>query len=148
MDVPKFAIRIARQQDSAEITRLAGQLGYPVTENVMRERLCKLVASSNDVVLVAETKDGVLAGWVHGFLSQLLESDFRVEIGGMIVDERCHRQGIGRALVKHIEEWAGGHGVGEVSVRCRTTREEAHQFYQSLGFQAAKTQIAFRKKLS
>lgn len=147
MNKPSYLLRIAREQDSAEIARLATQLGYPVTEDVMRERLQKLLASPNDVVFVAEAADGALAGWVHGFLSQLLESDFRVEIGGLVVDEQCHRQGIGRALVKWVEEWAAEHSAKEVSVRCRTTRPQAHQFYETLGFQVAKTQIAFRKKL-
>ena len=139
-------IRPAQERDAAEIARLASQLGYPATEAKIRSRLQRLLTSSNDLVLVAESESRAV-GWIHGVLSQLLESEFRVEIGGLIVDEKFQRRGIGRKLVQRIEEWANERGAREVSVRCRTTRLEAHKFYESLGFSAAKTQIAFRKQL-
>ena len=139
-------IRPAREGDAAEIARLSSQLGYPTTEIKIRSRLQRLLASPLDLVLVAASNDTVV-GWIHGVLSQLLESEFRVEISGLVVDESFQRQGIGRKLVQHIEEWANERGVGELSVRCRTTRLEAHKFYESLGFAAVKTQIAFRKQL-
>ena len=141
------SIRVVREEDSPEMARLAGQLGYPTDAGSMGLRLRRLLDSPNDIVFVAESADGALIGWAHGFLSQLLESDFRAEIGGLIVDERFHRQGIGRELVRRIEVWAAEHGAAQVSVRCRTTRPEAHQFYEKLGYQPAKTQIAFRKTL-
>lgn len=147
MSFLSHSIRRAREEDCSEIARLATQLGYPTTEQAMRERLRRLLNNSSNVVFVAETPEGKLAGWIHGFLSQLLESEFRVEIGGLIVDEHFHRQGIGRELVKHIEDWGASHGAAQVSVRCQTKRLEAHQFYESLGYQPAKTQIAFRKAL-
>ncbi|HEU6449494.1 MAG TPA: GNAT family N-acetyltransferase [Verrucomicrobiae bacterium] len=141
-------IRKAREEDCPEIARFAAQLGYPTTDDAVRKRLERLMSSSNDVVFVAETGDGALAGWVHGVLSQFLESDYRVEIAGLVVDEQFHRQGIGRDLVKHVEQWAMENGVDEVSVRCRTTRAQAHSFYEELGYRNVKTQIVFRKTLS
>jgi GNAT superfamily N-acetyltransferase len=77
-----------------------------------------------------------------------LESDYRVEIAGLVVDERFHREGVGRDLVGRVEGWAVEQGVGQASVRCRTTRAEAHRFYESLGYSQAKTQIVFRKSLA
>jgi GNAT superfamily N-acetyltransferase len=142
-----YFIRQAREQDGAEVARLAGQLGYPAADEVMRRRLGRLLKSSNDVVFVAEAKEGQLVGWIHGVLSQYLESDFRVEIGGLIVDEGFQRQGVGRDLVGRIEAWGAERGVVEASVRCQTKRVGAHRFYESLGYKQAKTQIVFRKRL-
>jgi hypothetical protein len=51
-------------------------------------------------------------------------------------------------LVERVEGWAVEHGVGQASVRCRTTRAEAHRFYESLGYSKVKTQIVFRKSLA
>ena len=141
------SVRQARQQDCAEIARLAKQLGYPASDDAMRTRLRRLLASSNDTVFVAESDAGGLLGWIHGTLTQFLESDFRVEIAGLVVDEQFHRRGVGRALVKQVEHWALEHGAEQSSVRCRTTRPEAHQFYESLGYSQTKTQIVFRKSL-
>jgi GNAT superfamily N-acetyltransferase len=141
------SVRPGCDQDSAEIARLASQLGYPASASTIRYRLDRLLKSPSDAVFVAESGDGPLAGWIHGTLSQFLESDYRLEIAGLVVDELWQRRGIGRALVSRVEEWAVGHGVEQASVRCRTTRAEAHQFYQSLGYTPTKTQIVFRKPL-
>ena len=114
----------------------------------MRTRLKRLLASPSDVVFVAESAAGELAGWIHGVLSQYLESDFRVEIGGLVVDEQFQRRGVGRDLVARVESWAVEHEAQLASVRCRTTRAAAHRFYKSLGYRKAKTQIVFRKPLT
>ena len=82
------------------------------------------------------------------FPFQLLESDYRVEIGGLIVDERFRRGGIGRGLVQAIENWAAEHRATELSVRCREERAESHKFYESLSFRHIKTQRVFRKRHS
>jgi GNAT superfamily N-acetyltransferase len=146
--MPPCSIRQARAEDCAEIARLAAQLGYPASCDEIHRRLQRLLASPNDLVLVAESSEGLLAGWAHAFLSQLLESDYRVEIGGLVVDKNFHRRGVGRELIRRIEQWAAEHGVRQISVRCKTTRLEAHQFYENLGYRPAKTQTAFRKPLN
>jgi GNAT superfamily N-acetyltransferase len=142
-----YSIRRASEEDFAEIARLAGQLGYPASDDVMRPRLKRILTDPRNVVFVGESADGNLVGWIHGTLSQLLESDYRVEIAGLVVDERFRRKGIGRDLMERVEAWAVDHGVAQASVRCRTTRLEAHRFYESLGFSPAKTQVVFRKSL-
>lgn len=146
--MPRHSVRHAREQDCGGIARLAAQLGYPTSADEVQRRLQRLLASPSDIVLVAETSEGLLIGWIHAFLSQLLESDYRAEVGGLVVDQNFHRQGVGRELIHQIEHWAAEHGVTQVSVRCRTTRLEAHQFYENLGYCPTKTQIAFRKSLN
>jgi len=146
--MPHYPIRHAHEDDCVEVARLARQLGYPASDDIMRKRLQRLLASPSDIILVAESTDRALAGWIHGVLSQFLESDYRLEIAGLVVDERFHRKGIGRRLVERAEGWAVEHGVSQSSVRCRTTRADAHRFYEGLGYSQSKTQIVFRKSLS
>jgi GNAT superfamily N-acetyltransferase len=141
-------IRRAEESDAAEMARLTSQLGYQVSEASIRTRMGRMLGSADVHLLVAERQNGKLAGWIHGFLCQLLESDYRVEIGGLIVDERCRRSGIGRRLVQAIENWAEEHGAAELSVRCREERAESHKFYEGLSFRPIKTQRVFRKRLS
>jgi GNAT superfamily N-acetyltransferase len=145
--MPKHLIRSARPEDCAELVRLAGQLGYPASAAAMAPRLKRLLESPIDVVYVAEAGGGALAGWIHGVMSQFLESDYRVEIGGLVVDECFQRKGIASALVKEVERWAAERGAVQVSVRCQVKRTEAHLFYKHLGFDEAKTQIVFRKPI-
>jgi GNAT superfamily N-acetyltransferase len=145
--VPNYSVRPAHESDCAEIARLSGQLGYPAAADTMRGRLQRLIASAQDAVFVAESADGGLIGWVQGALSQYLESDYRVVIAGLIVEEPHQRRGVGRALVQQVEHWAAEHGVKQTVVRCQTKREGAHRFYESLGYRPSKTQIVFRKAL-
>ncbi len=140
-------IRRALISDAPELARLTSLLGYPAEQSAIAGRLQRLLASPGDCLLVAESSEGRLAGWIHGFLCQLLESDNRVEIGGLLVDEPCRRSGVGSRLVAAIEDWAQDWGAMELSVRCRVEREEAHRFYETLGFRTAKTQKVFRKRL-
>jgi GNAT superfamily N-acetyltransferase len=141
-------IRQAVESDAAELARLTSQLGYPVSEAAIRVRMSRMLGTADACVLVAEGQGGELAGWIHGFLCQLLESGYRVEIGGLIVDERRRRSGIGRRLVQTVEAWAVERGAVELSVRCREERAESHKFYESLSFGHTKTQRVFRKRLS
>lgn len=134
-------IRRAAASDAAELARLTAQLGYPASEAAIGARLMRMIDSPDDCLLVAEDPSGKLAGWIHGFLSQLLESDYRVEIGGLLVDEAHRRNGIGRRLVRAVDDWAVA-----VSVRCREGRAESHKFYESLLFRHTKTQRVFRKR--
>jgi GNAT superfamily N-acetyltransferase len=135
------------ESDANELARLTSQLGYSVSEASIRTRMGRMFDSNYNSLWVAERPDGKLAGWIHGFLCQLLESDYRVEIGGLIVDERCRRSGIGRRLVQVIEDWAAEQGATELSVRCREERAESHEFYESLSFRHIKSQRVFRKRL-
>ena len=145
--MPEHIIRRAVISDATELARLTTQLGYPASESVIRARLARMIDSSDDCILVAEHSTGKLAGWIHGFLSQLLESDYRVEIGGLLVDETVRRNGIGRLLVQAIEDWAAECGAFELSVRCREERAEAHRFYERLLFRHTKNQWVFRKRI-
>jgi len=140
-------LRRALDSDAEELARLTSQLGYPSSQAVIRARLARMLPSSNDCLLVVESSAGELMGWIHGFLSQFLESDYRVEIGGLIVDDRCRRKGIGRQLVRAVEVWASERGAVELSVRCREDRAESHRFYESLSFKHRKTQRVFRKRI-
>lgn len=140
-------IRSAELRDAPEIARLSGELGYSAGPKVIAQRLETLLRNTSDKVLVVESSDGTVLGWVHGYLSQLIESNYRVEIGGLVVTANARREGIGRRLITEIETWAKERGAMELSVRCREDREEAHRFYEQLGFACAKTQKVFRKRV-
>ncbi len=140
-------IRQAQLSDAPELALLTTQLGYPASEKTIRDRLERILSHAENALFVAEGPDHEVAGWIHGFLCQLLESRYRVEIGGLIVGERFRRKGVGQQLVKTIGEWAAEQGASELSVRCREERPEAHEFYQALAFRYVKTQRSFRKQI-
>ena len=140
-------VRTAKIDDAGSIANLSGQLGYPSSTASVRQRLRNILAEPGHTVWVAENEAGAIAGWIHVFVKQLLESDREIEIGGLVVDQNSRRQGAGKALVEHAERWARSKRLKTVYVRSNVIRKEAHIFYQKLGYKIIKTQSAFRKVL-
>jgi predicted N-acetyltransferase YhbS len=143
---PQISVRLARDADAERIAQLSCMLGYTATSEVISERLRTVVASENDLILVAMSDSGVV-GWLQAHASQPIESGFRVEIIGLIVSPDVRRSGIGRLLVDHAEEWARKLGAGAIVVRSNVQRVESHAFYPALGYTASKTQTVYRKTM-
>jgi ribosomal protein S18 acetylase RimI-like enzyme len=51
------------------------------------------------------------------------------------VDDQLHRRGIGRAMMQFAMEFARERGCYKLSLSSNASRERAHTFYRSLGFE-------------
>jgi GNAT superfamily N-acetyltransferase len=140
-------IRQARPDDYPPMAELAGQLGYPSSAHEIARRLAGLNASGEHVVFVAQLADGTIAGWIGAFVYRCVEADARVEVSGLVVDERFRSQAVGRSLLERAEEWAREKGLSAATLRSNVIRERAHAFYERQGYEHTKTQKSFRKKL-
>ena len=139
-------IRKATADDAPAIAQLSGQLGYPVEERVMRERLERFLRLEEHAVFVAETTE--VLGWIHGAEYELLEVGRHAEIWGLVVADGQRGKGVGRKLADAVEQWARHRGLDEISVRSNVIRPESHPFYERLGFTRYKTQHVYRKGLA
>ena len=142
------SIRAATLADAARLAVLSEVLGYPATPDALAERLGRLLGRDEELVLVAEVSPGHIVGWLHGGERELLESGRRCEILGLVVDLTYRGRGVGRRLVQAAEAWASTHGLDQMAVRSNVGRAESHPFYERLGYVRAKTQHAYRKRLS
>jgi GNAT superfamily N-acetyltransferase len=143
----KTEIRRARLRDASAIAELSGQLGYPASPKDMAERLARLLGLPDRVVLVAESSDREVVGWLAISVVPLLEVPLSAEINGLIVAEGHRSQGAGAKLLLAAERWARKKGCKNISVRSNVIRDRAHAFYAVHGFEHYKTQKAFRKDL-
>ena len=140
-------IRTAKSSDAARIADLSGQLGYPATPAEIAQRLRKIKPASHHAVLVAESSERKIIGWLHVSVSPLIEVELRAEVNGLVVDDEVRSRGTGALLLRAAEQWARSRGCKNMSVRSNTLRERAHQFYLRHGYEHYKTQKAFRKPL-
>ena len=140
-------IRLAWPADYPRMAELAGQLGYQSTPDDIARRLAGLITTGEHVVFVAQLADGTIAGWIGAFVYRCVEADARVEISGLVVDERFRSQAVGRFLLDRAEGWAREKGFSATSLRSNVIRERAHAFYERQGYAHTKTQKSFRKKL-
>ena len=66
---------------------------------------------------------------------------------GIYVDERFRCRGIGKALLKACEEWAGAMGCKEFASDCELTNTQSQRFHAALGFQETNRIVCFVKQL-
>ena len=135
--------------DAPAVALLSEQLGYDsLPPEVVAERLERFSRNRDHGCYVAE-RDSIILGWIDVFsVSMLISPHFFAEIGGLVVDTEARRQGIGRALMQQAELWASEHGFAEVRLRSGLHRTDAHEFYESVGYELAKTSHMFRKPTS
>jgi GNAT superfamily N-acetyltransferase len=140
-----LTIRVARSEDHPLIAELCLQLGYACTAEEARPRLEHLLARPDHAVFVAEIHGRGVIGWVHVYLSPLLERELQSEIGGLVTDAAHRGLGAGRLLMQRAEEWTKQNGGRAVCLRSNVVREGAHEFYRHLGYTSVKTSYTFRK---
>lgn len=140
-------VRPMTAADAPAVSRLSAQLSDPIPAVTISERLASPQMIEDHGCYVAE-QAGVILGWVDVFrVHMLISPRFFAEIGGLVVDAKARRQGVGRALVAQAEAWAAERGYAEVRLRSGLHRTDAHEFYQSTGYTLAKTSHMFRKSL-
>jgi GNAT superfamily N-acetyltransferase len=132
--------------DADAAAKLSEELGYPVSPDVMRQRIESLIGSPDHVVYVACVGEEVV-GWIDVSVTQHLQSEVRAEIGGLVVSSALRAGGIGRHLVARAEQWARQRGLTSMVVRSQIAREGAHRFYLREGYTRTKTSAVFTKKL-
>jgi GNAT superfamily N-acetyltransferase len=136
-----FNTRLAELDDAQAIADLCEQWGYQSTKEKMLRSLQRMMNNSDHVIYVL-LNDARVIGWIHGFYSLRMESDF-VEIGGLVADKDFRRQGAGKSLVDKIVEWSLLRNCHIIRVRCNIMRKEANTFYGSIGFKEIKHQKVY-----
>ena len=141
-------VRAMTAGDAAVVARLAGQLGYPSTEEQVRRRFEALQAQGDRATFLAEDASGRVIGWAHVARQITIEADPVGEVWGLVVDETARNRRVGRLLMDVAEAWARERGLTEMAVRSNVIRKDAHRFYLSIGYEIAKSQYKFRKRIA
>lgn len=129
-------IREMEARDIAAGCRLMRDLGYTITPEQMRERLEFVQQSPIDWLYVSEI-NGDVCGLLGFRLRERIEQPGTYgEISVLVTDAQVRRQGVGRALVDFAEQLAHDKGcMGTWLVSGFGRADEAHRFYQSLGYE-------------
>lgn len=130
-----------QERDAADLAALLADLGYPAEKEAVKTRMAGLTADHHTIV--AES-DGRIAGFIGLLKVQAYETP--VPLGYILalsIATDQQRRGIGKALVAAAEEYFRAQGVTDIRVSSGLHREEAHRFYEALGYR--KTGYRFRK---
>jgi GNAT superfamily N-acetyltransferase len=143
---PEITIREMLPSDAADAAQLSAELGYPVTAEVMEDRLRQL-ADLNDHAAFAACLHGRVVAWIDVGIVHHLQSEPYGEIGGLIVSGEHQGCGIGAKLLETAEKWIARQKIAKVLVRSQIARERAHTFYLRQNFSRLKTSAVFTKSL-
>lgn len=121
--IREFAFR-----DLDAVVELMHDLGYPVSSAQMRKRMETIGSDPANATLVAEY-DGEVAGMAGLRLLYGYEYDSPVVQIAALVTKAEHRgKGVGKALIRHAENWARTRGAQALALTSgnRPEREAAH----------------------
>lgn len=144
----QIKIRKADIKDTERITNLCEQLEYDVTNQQIEERLTTIQNNDAHVVYVATLENEYVIGWAHAYICDSLVISTPAMILGLVVDKNYHHNGIGRALMQQIEQWAFLVGCDSVLLRSNIKRRKAHLFYEKIGYTNIKQSLTFYKSLN
>lgn len=119
-------------------------LGYDYPLEKTREKLYRISNKDGYKILVAVYEDDIV-GYIEAHDYESLYQDSLVDIMALMVSKDCQGKGIGKKLVNEIELWAKENNYIGLRLVTRIDREQAHGFYERLGFKEMKIQKNFKK---
>ena len=130
-----LTIRAAEINDAAALAELMSELGYETTESKMQTRMEAISTDERYRTFVA-VLDGKVCGMIGTLSTPNYEHD---DPGGRILAlatlSTMRRRGIGRALIATAEKDFAQRGIKRVALNTQFAREDAHKFYESLGYE-------------
>ena len=128
-------IRDAELNDAAELAVLMGELGYETRRTEMEARL-KLILSNPTYKTFVAVMDGRVCGMIGTLTCPSYEhNDPGGRILALVTLSGARRRGIARALIATAERDFAKRGIIRVALNTQLTREDAHKFYESLGYE-------------
>ena len=128
-------IRVALPSDAQRIEELYKQLVSNVTVAVKAERISEISADPNTRLFVCEHE-----GQVHGSALVSICADIMfysqpfAVVENVVVDAANRGQGLGGALLRHVEEFCMAKDCSKIMLLSSVQREQAHLFFQRAGF--------------
>lgn len=122
------------------------ELGYETTSDQMRARLKSILPDARYSTFVARIGKE-LCGMI-GTLTHMSHehNDLSGKIIALVVSKKQRRSGVGRTLLAAAEKDFTARNVTRVTLTTRFERDEAHQFYEALGY--SRTGFRFAKSLA
>ena len=128
-------IRDAELNDAPELAVLMCELGYETKRTKMETRL-RLILSNPAYKTFVAVMDGCVCGMIGMLTCPSYEhNDPSGRILALVTLSAARRRGIGRALIATAEKDFAQRGIRRVALNTRLTREDAHKFYELLGYE-------------
>ena len=125
-------IRKVEMRDVSDITRLAGVLGYPISESIVKNNMSRILNDEKQEFLVFDNGNQVVGFIEAETYDAVYSKEIMFNVLGLVVDAQEQGQGIGAQLLSALEENAKARGINVIRLNSGVQRHEAHQFYEHL----------------
>ena len=135
------------RSDVSDITRLAGVLGYPISESIVKNNMSRILNDEKQEFLVFDNGNQVVGFIEAETYDAVYSKEIMFNVLGLVVDAQEQGQGIGAQLLSALEENAKARGINVIRLNSGVQRHEAHQFYEHQGYTSNHSQKRFLKVL-
>jgi GNAT superfamily N-acetyltransferase len=131
-----ITIRRATPEDAEIAQHLLVELGYVDDVRFLRERIAFFNDGKPDQAVFVAEQDGIVVG-ILAFRAfpYFHKPGKQGRVIALVVTECARGQGVGKALMRHAEEFATECGCQKMELTTGTQRKEAHRFYESMGYE-------------
>ena len=151
MTEKNFRVRPVRENDVAEWFRLRKLLWEGSSDDEHKTEMLDIYEhSETQLVLVAETEDEKLVGFLEASIRPFVEDCHSDHVGyleGWFVETAYRNSGIGRKLVREAENWARRKGCEEMASDAEIGNDLSLKAHQSLGYEETSRLVHLRKEL-
>ena len=142
-------IRNVRPQDAQALVHICETaLKHEADPVTVKQRIQELSPDDSYYIAVyEEDSDHRVLGFIQAERYNLLYGGNGWNVIALAVDPEAQRQGIGKKLLKALEEKASDENYTFIRLNCNIVRKEAHAFYQSMEYTCDKTQKRFIKEI-
>ena len=138
-------INIADAPEVAEICKFS--LGYDVDVENVEKQIEKLTNDKKQNIIIGYEDENTrkIIGFVHAQMYESFYSELGLNILGLAVNPDFQGRGIGRKLMNKLEQYAVENRISFIRLNSAMKREEAHKFYEHIGYSCDKVQKRFIK---
>lgn len=127
-------VRPAEVGDASDVARLLDHLGYPCSNAEAAERIAMVMSDRRQHLLLVEV-DGEACGLISLYtLYSLAHGSELARITSLVIAPEHARSGIGRLLLREVEQLSRHHGIHRIEITSNARRVDAHAFYRNCGY--------------
>ena len=134
--------------DAPEVAKICKEaLGYDINVESVKRQIEKLTNDKNQHIIIGYEDENTrkIIGFVHAQMYESFYSDLGFNILGLAVNPDFQGRGIGRKLMNNLEDYTVENNISFIRLNSAMKREEAHKFYEHIGYTCDKVQKRFIK---
>ncbi len=151
MTEQNYRIRPLQENDIAEWFRLRKLLWEGSSDEEHKVEMLDIYEhTESQLILVAETENGKLVGFLEASIRPFVEDCHTDHVGyleGWFVEPEYRQNGIGGKLVRAAESWAQSKGCEEMASDAEIGNELSLTAHQNLGYEETSRLVHLRKDL-